>query len=371
MLTGFFRSGIPNIPVRFVTIGAKRHCCYKRIHVTEALFLGCFERNLSRLALTTYLGIRTNGLSPFLQKVMAIPSSLITFLVGMVLVLAGLWLGQNVSLLPPAASLNAPVYDELFKVLFIIGAILFLGIVGLLLFSLVRFRRKPGDSSDGEAIEGNLPLEIVWTAIPAIVVLFIGIYSYDIYERMGGMTPLNAHSSMAHAQHMAETPSVQPASVAPSGSSSSDPNTSAPRVWGGIGTASEKNALIVDLTALQFAFIFHYPESNITSGELHIPANQPVELRMKANDVIHAFWVPQFRLKQDVIPGQQTILTFTATKAGTYPVVCAELCGPYHGGMRSSVVVHEAGEYAQWLEKNSPKSPLPAAVAQVDSKPIA
>jgi cytochrome c oxidase subunit 2 len=298
---------------------------------------------------------------------MAIPTSLITFLVGMVLVLAGLWLGQNVSLLPPAASLNAPVYDELFKVLFIIGAILFLGIVGLLLFSLVRFRRKPGDNSDGEAIEGNLPLEIVWTAIPAIVVLFIGIYSYDIYERMGGMTPLNDHSAMAHAQPMGEMSSLQPASV----STANDPNNSASQVWGGIGPASGENALVIDLTALQFAFIFHYPEANITSGELHIPANQPVELRMKANDVIHAFWVPQFRLKQDVIPGQQTILTFTATKPGTYPVVCAELCGPYHGGMRSSVVVHEPGDYAQWLEKNTPITPPSTAVAQLDPPPIA
>jgi len=285
----------------------------------------------------------------------------------MVLVLAGLWLGQNVSLLPPAASLNAPVYDELFKVLFIIGAILFLGIVGLLLFSLVRFRRKPGDNSDGEAIEGNLPLEIVWTAIPAIVVLFIGIYSYDIYERMGGMTPLNDHSAMAHAQPMGEMSSLQPASV----STANDPNNSASQVWGGIGPASGENALVIDLTALQFAFIFHYPEANITSGELHIPANQPVELRMKANDVIHAFWVPQFRLKQDVIPGQQTILTFTATKPGTYPVVCAELCGPYHGGMRSSVVVHEPGDYAQWLEKNTPITPPSTAVAQLDPPPIA
>lgn len=298
---------------------------------------------------------------------MAIPTSLITFLVGMVLVLAGLWLGQNVSLLPPAASLNAPVYDELFKVLFIIGAILFLGIVGLLLFSLVRFRRKPGDNSDGEAIEGNLPLEIVWTAIPAIVVLFIGIYSYDIYERMGGMTPLNDHSAMAHAQPMGEMSSLQPASV----STANNPNNSASQVWGGIGPASGENALVIDLTALQFAFIFHYPEANITSGELHIPANQPVELRMKANDVIHAFWVPQFRLKQDVIPGQQTILTFTATKPGTYPVVCAELCGPYHGGMRSSVVVHEPGDYAQWLEKNTPITPPSTAVAQLDPPPIA
>lgn len=301
---------------------------------------------------------------------MAIPSSLITFLVGMALVLAGLWLGQNVSLLPVDASLNAPVYDELFQVLFSIGAVLFVGILGLLLFSLVRFRRRPGDTSDGAPIEGNLPLEIVWTAIPAIVVLFIGIYSYDIYERMGGMTPLNDHSAMAHSQAHTGAPSVQPASIS-SASNPSNSQRSGPEVWGGIGPASGEDALIVDLTALQFAFIFHYPDANITSGELHIPANQPVELRMKANDVIHAFWVPQFRLKQDVIPGQQTILTFTATRPGTYPVVCAELCGPYHGGMRSSVVVHDPDDYNAWLKKNTPAPTQPTSVAQHDSQPIA
>jgi cytochrome c oxidase subunit 2 len=297
---------------------------------------------------------------------MPIPPSLITFLVGMVLVLAGLWLGQNVSLLPLDASQNAPVYDELFKVLFTIGSVLFIGILGLLIFSLVRFRRRPGDLGDGEAIEGNLPLEIVWTAIPAIVVLFIGIYSYDIYERMGGMTPLNDHSSMVHSS-MSQASALQEAAVInelPSQSAES-------RVWGGIGLSSGKDALVVDLTALQFAFIFNYPGASITSGELHVPVNQAVELRMKANDVIHAFWVPQFRLKQDIIPGQQTILTFTATRPGSYPIVCAELCGPYHGGMRSSVVVHEPEEFDAWLQKNSPIRQQPAAVAQLASQPIA
>jgi cytochrome c oxidase subunit 2 len=296
-------------------------------------------------------------------QVMPIPPSLITFLVGMALVLAGLWLGQNISLLPLDASLNAPVYDELFKVLFSIGSVLFIGILGLLLFSLVRFRRRPGDNSDGAPIEGNLPLEIVWTAIPAVVVLFIGIYSYDIYDRMGGMTPLNDHGSMAHASMSMETGSAMQAANTSSSTS--------PKVWGGIGLISGKDVLPIDLTALQFAFIFHYPNANITSGELHIPTNKSVELRMHANDVIHAFWVPQFRLKQDVIPGQETILTFTATRPGTYPIVCAELCGPYHGGMRSSVVVHEPEEFDAWIQKNSPAIPVPTSVAHLDTTPTA
>jgi len=295
-------------------------------------------------------------------RVVPIPTPLITLLVGMVLVLTGIWASRSINLLPLDASSNAPVYDSLFAVLFSIGTILFLGIAGLLVFSLVRFRRRAGDTLDGAAIEGNLPLEILWTAIPAVVVLFIGIYSYDIYERMGGMVALNDHSAMHHqAGAMAEMASV----------SSGDSSAKATRIWGGIGpvggmTASDgavAAVLPVELTAMQFAFIFHYPDANITSGELHVPLGQPVELRMKANDVIHAFWVPQFRLKQDVIPGQPTVLTFTATRAGTYPIVCAELCGPYHGGMRSTVVVHEPADYDSWLQKNSPATVAMASPA--------
>ncbi len=282
---------------------------------------------------------------------MPIPSSLVTLLVGMALVLAGLWVGYNVDLLPLDASANAPVYDALFRVLFSIGTILFVGIVGLVLFSLVRFRRRPGDRTDGQAIEGNLLLEIVWTAIPAVVVLFVGIYSYDIYERMGGMSSLNDHAAMHHMASM-ETGTME-ASV---GSGDAGPADAA-RVWGGIGVAEgESNVLPVEVTAIQFAFIFHYPDGDITSGELHVPNGRPVELRMKANDVIHAFWVPQFRLKQDVIPGQPTVLTFTPTKTGSYPIVCAELCGPYHGGMRSTVVVHEPDAFDAWVQKNSPQT---------------
>jgi len=263
-----------------------------------------------------------------------------------VLVITGLWVGNNVNLLPPGASSNASTYDELFKVLFSIGTVLFLGIVVLLIYSMIRFRRRSGDMSDGLAIEGNLPLEIVWTAIPAVVVLFVGLYSYDIYERMGGMATLNDHMAMDHG-------AMQQVSV--------KEGDTAGRVWGGIGVSGMEAApggpvLPVEVTAMQFAFIFHYPGSDITTGELHVPTGQQIELHMEARDVIHAFWVPQFRLKQDIIPGQPTVLSFTATRAGTYPIICAELCGPYHGGMRSNVIVQEPEAYDNWLQQNTPNS---------------
>ncbi|HGY5554026.1 MAG TPA: cytochrome c oxidase subunit II transmembrane domain-containing protein, partial [Prochlorococcus sp.] len=130
---------------------------------------------------------------------MSIPSIIRILLLGIILVLGGLWIGQNVNLLPVDASLNAAVYDELFRVLFSIGTILFLGILGLVLFSLIKFRRRPGQQGDGLALEGNLSLEVFWTAVPAVVVLFIWLYSFDIYDRMGGMVPLN-HGAHDHQQ---------------------------------------------------------------------------------------------------------------------------------------------------------------------------
>ena len=268
------------------------------------------------------------------------------------LIATGIWIGFNVNLLPVVASANAPVYDDLFKLLFSIGIILFVGITIVLVYSLFKFRRRVGDQGDGLAIEGNLPLEIVWTAIPAVVVLFIGIYSYDIYERMGGMTSFHDHSArLAGASGIgAELASNIEVKAHPEIADTEQGK----RYWAGIASMDDPDnkTLPVDVTAMQFAFIFHYPEGNITSGELHVSAGQPVQLRMEARDVIHAFWVPQFRLKQDIIPGQPTLLSFTPTKPGTYPIVCAELCGPYHGGMRTNVVVHDPDSFQTWLDQN-------------------
>ncbi len=267
------------------------------------------------------------------------PKSSAPLIIGLIiaLVVGGILIGENINLLPVDASSNATVYDELFKVLFSIGTILFLGIVGLVIYSLIRFRRKPGQIGDGLAIEDNLPLEIFWTAVPTIVILFVGLYSYDIYDRMGGM------QSLQHANHNSQQMAANQ------------------RIWGGIGSGSisannmegKVGALPVEVTAMQFAFLFHYPKGDILTGELHVPVGEPVSLRMESKDVIHAFWVPEFRIKQDVIPGQPTILNFTPTKPGRYPIICAELCGPYHGGMRSTVVVEESNDYQTWFEKNS------------------
>ena len=241
------------------------------------------------------------------------------------------WIGFNVNLLPEEASINAPIYDELFKILFIIGLILFIGMTVLVIYSLFKFRKKDGQFGDGIALEGNLSLEIIWTVIPSIIVLFVGIYSYNIYDRMGGMNQLNHnHENM---------------------------NVNAEKIWAGISQDNNgKSGLgetAIEVTAMQFAFLFNYPEGEFISGELHVPVDQKISIKMESKDVIHAFWIPEFRIKQDIIPGQPTILNFTPTKIGKYPIICAELCGPYHGGMRASIIVEDSSDYERWFNQNN------------------
>nr|AUG32764.1 putative cytochrome c oxidase subunit II [Paulinella longichromatophora] len=284
---------------------------------------------------------------------MSIRSITVVAFISIIFILAGLWVGQNVNVLPIAASLNAPFYDQLFRVLLSVSTILFLTIFSVLIFSLIRFRRREFESDDGLFLEDNLKLEILWTVISAIITLAIGLYSYDIYDQMGGMVSLTE----THNIHQPGSQAVIKELAANESVTVENETIAKPKVWGGIGLniASKKDrAVPIEVTAMQFAFIFKYPAQNIITGELHVPVGRPVELRMQAKDVIHAFWVPEFRLKQDVIPGQPTLLNFIPTRTGTYPIICAELCGPYHGGMRSQVIVEESEVFDEWLVKNTP-----------------
>ncbi|MGB3787133.1 MAG: cytochrome c oxidase subunit II [Phormidesmis sp.] len=280
---------------------------------------------------------------------MNIPSPILTLLVGIFVTIASLWYGQNHGLMPVAASKEAELVDGLFDTMMTIGFGLFLLVEGALLVAVFRFRRKDGDEGDGEHLEGNIPLEIVWTAIPAIVVLGISIYSFDVYTRMGGLELMN-HDMGGGARKSVE---VAYAADAVSGSSTSGlgelPLEGDLLSEAGLGVPLEEmdEVLSIDVQGLQYAFIFNYP-NGIVDGELHIPIGQPVELKLNAQDVLHAFWLPEFRVKQDMIPGQQNRLVINAIKEGTYPVVCAELCGPYHGGMRTQLIVHSAEDYAAW-----------------------
>lgn len=293
-----------------------------------------------------------------------IPASLLTLVAGALVTLIGLWASQTHSLLPVQASEQAPLVDGFFNVMFAIAIALFLVVEGTILFFAIRFRKPKDDETDGPPIEGNVPLEIFWTAIPTLIVFALGIYSVDVYKQMGGFP--SSSPAIVEAQNHVDSGSAIAATISEAPIISSEAAPLANKKIGIKGSPNQQGKtadVTVDVTGMQFAWIFSYPQENITSGELHVPVGADVELNIAATDVIHSFWVPQFRLKQDAIPGMTTELRFVATKPGEYPVVCTELCGGYHGAMRSKVIVHTPEEYESWLQENR--------IAQQDSQTVA
>lgn len=271
---------------------------------------------------------------------------------GIALTLFCLWFSQNNHLLPVAASANAPSVDRLFNAMLTIALGLFVLVQGILIYVGIRFRKQPGDDTDGPPIRGNIPLEVLWTSIPAVLVLGIALYSFEIYSEMGGLDPMASGGTVVAHHHHGGTAIAAPMDGM---DREADPMT-APELEGAIayGVGAGPDALgaadvTINVMGLQFAWLFTYPDTDILSGELHVPVNQTVQLNIEAQDVLHAFWIPQFRLKQDAIPGQRTQLRFTPTSVGTYPIVCAELCGSYHGAMKATAVVESQEDYDAWM----------------------
>lgn len=286
-----------------------------------------------------------------------IPASILTLTAGIVVTLISFWVGQHHGLLPEQASAQAPLVDSLFNLMMTISTALLLVVLGAMVLFIIQFRRRPGDDSDGLPIEGSLPLEAFWTAVPAIIVIILGIYSVDVFERIGGFNPGDHHHSM---RNLAQHPASLIAQANVGGDMSAlmaegvNPEEKKQPTYGYGANPNREGKpadVVVNVTGLQYAWIFNYPDSGVISGELHVPVDKDVQLNLAAQDVIHSFWVPQFRLKQDAIPGEKTELRFTATKVGDYPVVCAELCGSYHGSMRTRVFVQTPEEYEQWIQQ--------------------
>jgi len=275
-----------------------------------------------------------------------IPNAIWTLLIGIVLTLISLWYGQNNGLLPVAATDEAPLIDGLFNTMMTVSTGIFFIVEGVLIYAVIRYRRRAGDNEDGLPIEGNVPLEILWTAIPAIIVIGISIYSFDLYNNIGGFDP---HS--AHAAPMMEEAMNMPGTAMAATLINTEASTQISQLDSNSDAVNKPAELIINVTGMQYAWIFNYPDTDLTTGELHVPIGKKVEINMTANDVIHAFWVPEFRIKQDAIPGRRTNLSFTPRKAGDYQLICAELCGPYHGVMKSQVVVESQEAFDSWMQE--------------------
>ncbi|MBD2187141.1 cytochrome c oxidase subunit II [Pseudanabaena mucicola] len=289
----------------------------------------------------------------------------VVVIIGLI-VAASIWYGRNNGLLPVAAGDEAILYDGLFNTILAIAFGFFLIVEGVLIYSIIKFRRRKGDDTDGPAIHENLSLEIVWTAIPTVIVMWVAIYSFDVYTAMQGSQNLDGmahggmHQVVAKADHQRGGMPMAKATMA-------SVNNDGVMMAGTLPTGGD-DTVAIDVSAMQFAWIFNYP-NEIATAELHVPLGKKVRLNMNAVDVLHAFWVPQLRIKQDVIPGRETYLEFTPRVLGEYPVVCAELCGSYHGGMRTTMVIDTPEDYQAWLkEQQEIASTDPEAI--VASRPM-
>lgn len=238
------------------------------------------------------------------------------------------------SWLPPQASLESKLVDNLFSFLVTLGTFIFVGVTGAVIYTIALKRAGRYDSSDGPHVEGNITLEIVWTAIPLVLVIWIAVYSYQTYDKMSIKGPM----AMAHL-HMPET---MPPAYAEELAENVEPMTN------------------IEVEAKQWSWVFRYPEQNVTSTELHLPVDQRAHLVLRTPDVIHGFYIPAFRVKQDVIPQQNIDFEFTPILTGKYRLRDSEYSGTYFAAMQADVVVESMENYQNWLARAAKTNPSPA-----------
>lgn len=226
-------------------------------------------------------------------------------LVVIVLTAAGIYGYQHINLLPEQASLQGASIDNLFGIHFTAIIVLFSLIVGLMVYSILVFRRKAGDTSDGPHIEGNTKLEVAWTVVPLGAVLALAY--------VGGIT------------------------------------------LGDTQALPDQKPLHVRVVGSQWSWRFEYPELGIISTEMVLPVDEQALLELSSTDVIHSFWVPEFRVKQDALPGEDFTreLRVTPTEIGEFKVRCAELCGRLHHAMEAPVKVIAQQDFDAWVKEKT------------------
>jgi cytochrome c oxidase subunit 2 len=220
---------------------------------------------------------------------------------------------QSLPFQPEQASSIARSVDQLYFFLTAITLFFTALIFSIIFYFMIKYRRRSPDERP-KAIEGSFPLEVLWTAIPTVIVAVIFVWGSTLYFR----------------------------------------NSEAP-----------KGSLEIFVTGKQWMWKVEHPEGQREINELHVPLGLPVKLTMTSEDVIHDFFVPAFRVKKDVLPGRFTTLWFEATKVGTFHLFCAQYCGAFHAGMIGSIVVQEPDEYERWLAGGAPGESMEQAGEKV------
>jgi cytochrome c oxidase subunit II len=228
-------------------------------------------------------------------------------LIGLMLVLTVV---QSVVMLIPdwngmQGSAEADEIDLLLDVMIVLSCFVFAIVIVMLGYCIYKYRAKPGDESDGKPIHGNTRLEIAWTLIPTVIVLFAAAYSWVILDDI---------------------------------------------------EAEASDQMPVNVTAQQFKWTFEYPETGVVTDEFHVPSGTQLELHLTALEVLHSFWVPEWRIKRDLVPIAEgnpsdvdNIVRVTPDVEGEYALICTEYCGWGHATMRAHVVVESQEEFDAWM----------------------
>jgi cytochrome c oxidase subunit 2 len=230
--------------------------------------------------------------------------------IGAITSACGIALGLLINWFPVAASEEAKPIDTLWDVLIIVSVPIFVMVETIVLYSVWRFRMRPGEElKDGPPIHGNTRLEVIWTAVPAIILVALCSYAYVVLRDVES------------------------------------------------AEASEMNVRVV---GEQFTWTFYYPAGSgrkeIASNQLYLPKGKQVLFHIQSKDVLHDFWVPAFRQKIDAVPGITTRIRVKPIKTGTFPVVCAELCGLGHSVMRQSAHVVSPAAFDRWMQAMKAKA---------------
>ena len=221
--------------------------------------------------------------------------------------------------LPVPASTAAPYVDDLFSLEVGIGAFIFIGCVGFIIWSILFSRAEKYDESDGLPIEGNTKLEIIWTVIPFVIVMALASYSIHVNETLATLGPKQKYDvAVNQAPEAVATPDAT-REVGP-----------------------------VEVISRQWSWEFIYP-NGVRSSELHLPVNLRANFLLSSNDVIHSFYIPAFRLKQDIIPGSVISYSLTPTKEGRFRLRDAMFSGAYFSQNQTNVIVESEENYDAWL----------------------
>jgi cytochrome c oxidase subunit II len=217
------------------------------------------------------------------------------------------------------ASTEADKIDTLLNVMIVLSSFVFAIVLVMLGYSIWRYRARPGDEGDGEPIHGNTKLEITWTVIPTVIVLFGAIYSWIVLGDIESQASDDLH---------------------------------------------------INVTAQQYEWTFNYPQPNgkvVSSKVLVVPDGRQLDLKLTSLDVLHSFWVPEWRIKRDLVPAgpggndvDDTVVV-TPDRVGTYNVVCTELCGFGHATMRALVKVVPQDQFDKWLNNQPLVTPTPGS----------